>query len=132
YLQDVTNRLSGMNVHLRPLARIGAAADTILDVAREEAVSLILLSTRRQAKLTRLLFGSVSEWVVLHSRIPVLVIPAAATGEPSALPAEIRPVQNILVPLDGEETSLAILPHALEMARELNSRILLLRILSPH
>src|SRR5438045_9682004 len=47
YLQDVTNRLSGMDVHLRALARIGAAADTILDVAREEAVSLILLSTRR-------------------------------------------------------------------------------------
>jgi nucleotide-binding universal stress UspA family protein len=129
YLGEVKGRLSELKVHVRALARIGPPAETILEVAREKDASLILLSAGRRTLLSRLFSGSVPERVVKRSPVPVLVIPREEP--PAPLPPEIRPVENILVPVDGEESSLAVLPRAIRMAQELNSRILLLRVLPP-
>jgi nucleotide-binding universal stress UspA family protein len=129
YLNEVKGRLSELRVHVRALARIGPPAETILEVAREKEVSLILLSRLPKAPLARLLFGSVPERVVQKSRVPVLVIPPERDLYPAPLPAEIRPVGNILVPVDGTESSLAVLPKALDLAQVLNSRVILLRVL---
>jgi nucleotide-binding universal stress UspA family protein len=130
YLNEVKGRLSELKVHVRALARIGPPAETILEVAREKESSLILLSAGRRTLLSRLVLGSVPERLVKHSSVPVLVIPRDDREDaPYALPPEIRPVENILVPVDGEESSLAVLPRAIRLALDLNSRILLLRVL---
>jgi nucleotide-binding universal stress UspA family protein len=132
YLNEVKGRLSELKVHVRALARIGPPAETILDVAREKEVSLILLAGSGKAPLTRLLFGSVPERIVQKSPVPVLVIPPARPDDPRPeLPAEIRPVENILVPVDGGDASMAVLPRALDLAQILNSRLVLLRVLPP-
>jgi nucleotide-binding universal stress UspA family protein len=129
YLSEIKGRLSELKVHVRALARIGPPAETILEVARDKDVSLILLSAGRRTLLSRLFTGSVPERVVKQSPVPVLVIPRGREEAPEALPPEIRPVENILVPVDGEEESMAVLPNAIELAQVLNSRLLLLRVL---
>jgi len=78
YLEKVKQRLSGLKVPVRTLARIGAPAETILDVAREIGATLVVLSSSHHSPLARFLFGSVPATVVKRSAVPVLVLPVAA------------------------------------------------------
>ena len=61
----------------------GDPGAAILDVAREEKVDLIVISTHGRTGLTRLLMGSVAEYVVRHAPCGVLTLknpePKAAT-----------------------------------------------------
>jgi nucleotide-binding universal stress UspA family protein len=58
----------------RPLIREGPARSTILEVAGEIEADLIVMGTHGHTGLTHVLFGSVAEHVVRHSRIPVLTV----------------------------------------------------------
>jgi universal stress protein A len=60
----------------------GDAGAAILDVARDEKVDMIVLSTHGRSGVTRLLMGSVAEYVVRHASCPVLTLKTA-----SAVPA---------------------------------------------
>ena len=52
----------------------GSPAETILKVADEENVDLIVVGASGKHALERFLLGSVSEKVVRHARVPVLVV----------------------------------------------------------
>jgi nucleotide-binding universal stress UspA family protein len=49
----------------------------IREVARREAIDLIVMGTHGTSHLERLVFGSVAKRVVQHSGCPVLVVPPA-------------------------------------------------------
>jgi nucleotide-binding universal stress UspA family protein len=83
YLEGVRERLSDLDVRVRTVARIGAPAQTIVEVAREVGATLILLSSGRRAGLARFLFGSVPGAVVKRSPVPVLVIPVRVEDVPA-------------------------------------------------
>lgn len=53
----------------------GNAADIILKVSENEDVDLIVIASSGKHMLDRFLLGSVTEKVVRHSKIPVMVIP---------------------------------------------------------
>ena len=78
--------------------RTGAAADQILDLAEEVEAGLIVMGSRGQGPVTRLLMGSVSEGVVHHARCPVLVV----RGED-----KVWPPARIVVGDDGSEQARA-------------------------
>ena len=48
----------------------------IIQVAEDEKADMIVMGTRGLDVLRRTLLGSVSDYVVRHSRVPVLVCPA--------------------------------------------------------
>ncbi|AAF11689.1 universal stress protein [Deinococcus radiodurans] len=52
----------------RPVSR------TIIDVAKEEGVSMIVMTTHGRAGLGRALLGSVAEAVLHHAHVPVVLI----------------------------------------------------------
>jgi len=52
----------------------GSPAETILKVADEENVDLIVVGASGKHALERFLLGSVSEKIVRHARVPVLVV----------------------------------------------------------
>jgi nucleotide-binding universal stress UspA family protein len=68
-------RERGMHVEVRVVASPDAGA-VILDAVRSELVELIAMSTRGASGLRRLVLGSVAEYVVRRSEIPVLLVTA--------------------------------------------------------
>jgi nucleotide-binding universal stress UspA family protein len=57
------------------LVWIGEAGPSIVAVAEAERADLIVLGTHGKARMTRFLVGSVSDHVVRHAAVPVLVVP---------------------------------------------------------
>jgi len=53
----------------------GLPEKEIVNMAREWEADLIVLGTHARSGLQRILTGSVAEYVIRHSRVPVLVVP---------------------------------------------------------
>lgn len=71
--EEITGRISEkIAVHSHVV--VGNAADQIVKLADDESVDLIVISTRGQTGLKRLVFGSVAEKVVRLASQPVLTI----------------------------------------------------------
>ncbi len=58
----------------KTLVREGIPRTGILDTAREVGADLIVMGTHGRSGLAHIFFGSVAEYVVRHSRIPVLTV----------------------------------------------------------
>jgi nucleotide-binding universal stress UspA family protein len=74
-VDDAVDELLKGGVSALGLVRQGPAAQTILEVANEENVSLIVLGTRGPSHAAELLLGSVSTEVLRFARCPVLAVP---------------------------------------------------------
>lgn len=58
----------------RTMIREGSPRPIIQQVAEEEGADLIVMGTQGRTGVAHLLFGSVAEHVVRHSRVPVLIV----------------------------------------------------------
>src|SRR5437899_11734721 len=58
----------------KTMVREGPARTGILNVAREIGADLIVMGTHGRTGLAHIFFGSVAEYVVRHSHIPVLTV----------------------------------------------------------
>lgn len=59
---------------VKTVVREGSPRSTILEVAKEVGADLIVMGTHGRTGLAHIFFGSVAEYVVRHSRIPVLTV----------------------------------------------------------
>lgn len=74
YLATVASRLpKGATAHIEAHVA-NDPARVIIDVARQEAVDLIVMATRSRTGVAHLLFGSTTEAVVRSGAAPVLVV----------------------------------------------------------
>jgi len=55
--------------------KVGIPADAIVEFARENNVSLIVMSTHGRTGMSRVMVGSVTEKTIRQSSVPVLTIP---------------------------------------------------------
>jgi nucleotide-binding universal stress UspA family protein len=133
YVRRVTFQLMNEGRQARSLIRAGGAAATILRVAREEKVSLTVLSTHGRTGLPRLVLGSVAETVLRSSPSPVFLVRSFTPGldVPSRGKTESAPFHAVLVPLDGSELSLRVIPLVLDLVRPLDARAILLYVHEP-
>jgi len=60
---------------IQTLVREGDIADTILQTAKEEHSDIIVVGSHSQKWLEKILMGSVTEKVLHHSSIPILIVP---------------------------------------------------------
>ena len=74
YLQEVAKRWSDKGVQLRMEVRRHDAPDAILELARDLAPTMIVLTTHGRSGLSRMLLGSVAERVVRQAPCPVLTL----------------------------------------------------------
>ncbi len=74
YIRAVCARLEKADARATYLIREGAVGETILEVAETMQTDLIAMSTHGRSGLQKLLMGSVTEWVIKHSTLPVMVI----------------------------------------------------------
>jgi nucleotide-binding universal stress UspA family protein len=74
YLAPIAAELRGRGVDATWEVRHGAAADTILSVAKSFRADVIAMSTHGRSGLGRLLFGSVAEHVLRRADVPVFLM----------------------------------------------------------
>ncbi len=106
----------------------GPVAPTLRDYARKFDVDLIVMSSHARGGVKRMTLGSVTDYMIRHTNIPVLVVkpPVSFIG---ATPAET--FGEILVPLDGSVLAEQILPEVAALASQLNLTVKLLHVLTP-
>jgi nucleotide-binding universal stress UspA family protein len=75
YLKNIINRLSEeKRLRAEYLTLEGLVAETIVEYAQNNKVDLIAIATHGLGGLRRLAFGSVADFVLRNSNVPLLVI----------------------------------------------------------
>jgi nucleotide-binding universal stress UspA family protein len=129
-------RLEALGTECRALGGIrvitaledGPIQPALRDHAEEFNVDLIVMSSHSRGGVTRIALGSVTDYLIRHTNIPVLVVkpPVSFIG---ATPEET--FSRIVVPLDGSALAEQILPEVAALASRLNSTVALLQVLTP-
>lgn len=133
YVAALERQLQKEGVRARGLVRVGGEATSVLDVARDEKATMIAMATHGRTGLSRFVFGSVAEKVIRASEIPVLLVRSykeTAVGA-DRTPVQEIPFRRILVPIDGSEKSLAVLPHVRTFAKAVGASVLVLGVVEP-
>lgn len=93
----------------------GSVATTIIEVAQEQKIGLIVMCSHGDTGLKRWVLGSVAQKIARHSPVPVLVLHQEGIIPFSAYPDPLRPLRTFtgFVALDGSELAeAALLPAA--------------------
>ena len=107
----------------------GAVGPTLRDYALKFNVDLIVMSSHARGGLKRIALGSVTDYLIRRTNIPVLVVRPPISFFGAGLRPE--PVSRIVVPLDGSELAEQILPNVAALALRLGSTVSLLHVLTP-
>ena len=81
YLERVRGRLAADGIEGMPLIVTGDPATVIDQVAREQEVELIAMTTHGRTGLSRLVFGSVAERVIRYAPVPVFLVRVSGEAE---------------------------------------------------
>ncbi|WP_432663823.1 universal stress protein [Wukongibacter baidiensis] len=73
-VKDGMDAFAGTGIKVTTETALGDPATTILEAAKKEGCDLIIMCTHGMSRSKRFLLGSVTNKVVLHAEIPVLVI----------------------------------------------------------
>jgi nucleotide-binding universal stress UspA family protein len=121
YLDSLRLALAKEDLVVHTLLRIdespGEVASALVEVAREVHGGLIVMSSHGYAGIRRWILGSVAEGVLKAAPCPVLLIRAPMAAG------------HVLVTLDGSSLAEQILAPALAVARALQARLTLLRVI---
>lgn len=130
YLAGVQDRLREQGVRARVVARVGAAADVVLETVRESGAGLIAMATHGRGGAARLLLGSTAERILRESRVPVFLLRPFWSYEllPPGGP-EAQPFRRILLPVDGSGLALCAAPAASAFAKRFGAEIVVLHVL---
>jgi nucleotide-binding universal stress UspA family protein len=132
YLQRMVGELTGAGATARGVVYEGSPAEAILAGAREQAATLIALTTHGRTGLARWDLGSVTEKVLRGGECPILVTrsfeTAAAGATQDRQPAQAA-IRRILLPIDAGDLSLAAVGPAMEIAVLCGAAMLLVHVL---
>jgi len=116
YLGALRERLP--DVRGLDLIRTGDPADAILQVALEFNIDLIAMGTHVRSGVAKWFMGSVAETVVREAQLPVLL----------GRSPEHKVLRRILVPLDGSEDSLTMIPAVKDVAIRAGAEVVFLHL----
>lgn len=119
YLKSVQTKKAPQDLPVHTEVFEGGVAEVIMDTAAAEKADLIVMSSHGYSGITRWVLGSVAERVLGGAPCPVLVIRSP------------RPLQHVLIPLDGSPLSEQALAPGLAVAASLGAEVTLLRAI-PH
>ena len=74
YLDAKAKSLKKIGVESKCVVAVGNAGEEIVNYANKNKVDLIAIATHGRSGIKRMLFGSVTEYVVKNSKIPILLI----------------------------------------------------------
>jgi nucleotide-binding universal stress UspA family protein len=106
----------------------GPVSDVLQGYARRHGVDLIVMSTHGRNGISRMSLGSVTDSLIRHTTIPVLVVKPPASY---LNPRIVEGFRRIIVPLDGSVLAEQILPRVLALAKLEDAEVTLLNVLIP-
>jgi nucleotide-binding universal stress UspA family protein len=74
YLEDTAQHLKEQKLAVEYLTIPGSPGKAIISYAEENNIDLIALGTHGRGGLVRMAFGSVTDYILRHSNLPLLVI----------------------------------------------------------
>jgi nucleotide-binding universal stress UspA family protein len=125
-------KLAGTSGGIQPecVVQEGMAADAILSLAQQRAISLIVLGTHGRRGFDHLMLGSVAERVLRHASCPVLAVHATAPGSSNQRATdEPVPIRRILCCVDFSAHSRRALEYALSAASAYDAEVTVLHVL---
>ena len=130
YLKALTDQIKSQSSSLAVLFRTleGAVASALRHYIRDSRTDLVVMTSRGQAGLQRLWFGSVADAMIRGSTVPVLLV------RPELDPSRQARLQNlgkILVPLDGSALAEKILGPAKQLASLAGAELMLVEVIQP-
>jgi nucleotide-binding universal stress UspA family protein len=126
YMAQIAGRFSSGRVKTKAIIGddpVGA----ILAYSLEQGVDLIAMSTHGRSGLGRWVIGSVAYKLIHSTAIPLLLV--RPRGDDKA-PFEGKPLNTIVVPLDGSELAEMALAYGEGLARQMGLNISLIRVVS--
>jgi nucleotide-binding universal stress UspA family protein len=118
YLKKAAAAIEGPAVQAKKtIVRVGPAAESLLAIADEEGVTLIIMSTHGRLTPSALPFGQVAGRILRSSRIPVLAVPVHPEAEGSQVPVRPgAPFHTMLVVSRPGEPAQGVVPMAVDLA----------------
>jgi nucleotide-binding universal stress UspA family protein len=121
YLQAIAGTLIAAKI--KTLVETGRPEEVIIEKAAEEEDTLITMATHGRSGVNRWLLGSVAEKVLRGATDPVLLIRAREDNRTEDGPT----LKSVIVPLDGSDLAERVLPAAIELAKQRDLEIVLVR-----
>ena len=121
YLEAIAGTLPSAKI--KTVVETGRPEEVIIEKAAAEEDTLITMATHGRSGMNRWLLGSVAEKVLRGASDPVLLIRAREDSR-----AEDEPkLKSLIVPLDGSDLAERVLPAAIELAKQRDLEIVLVR-----
>lgn len=114
-------------VRVQTALKDGRVTQTLRDHAVEIGADVIVMASHSRGGLKRLNLGSVTDYLIRNTHIPVLVVKPDVPLFDEAAEVTAR----IVVPLDGSEMAQEILPQVVALASALKATVTLLQVLTP-
>jgi nucleotide-binding universal stress UspA family protein len=121
YLMRVWETLAD-DLEVEVVVERGHPADVLLGIAGDAPGTIIVMSTHGRSGVGRIMFGSVADKVMRGAEVPVIVVRTRP---------ERAGLRKLLVPLDGSGLAEAVLPLALDIARDTDAGLHLVRVVEP-
>lgn len=135
YLVRLSERIEReTGVHATPRLIEGPIVASLLEYADAHDVDLIVMSSHGRGGVQRVWLGSVTNDVLRHAAVPMLVVRPVAGDPPDAIAPELMPAEpfrRVLVALDGNELAEAALDAALELPLATAAGITAIRLVRP-
>jgi nucleotide-binding universal stress UspA family protein len=125
-LAEHVARLRAAGLQVTSEVRVGAPAETIVEVASECHARMIAMATHGYSGLTRWALGSVADAVLHTASMPVLLVRGNAP-----MPKHASAIKRIIVPLDGSALARQALPSAIELADFARAEVVVVQAITP-
>jgi nucleotide-binding universal stress UspA family protein len=121
YLQAIAGTLPAAKI--KSVVESGRPEEVIIEKAAAGQNTLITMATHGRSGMNRWLLGSVAEKVLRGTTDPVLLIRARENTTIEDGPT----LKSLIVPMDGSDLAERVLPTAIELAKQRNLEIVLIR-----
>lgn len=125
YLANVAAHLEADGFTVTTDVHFGNPVTRIVETAANHNATLIAMATHGYGGFKRFALGSITDKVVRHTNVPVLVI----RGD--GAPQEDWTLRSVLVPLDGSLLARQALPVAATLAHAAHAEVRLLQAVAP-
>jgi nucleotide-binding universal stress UspA family protein len=121
YLETVGRSFE--QVRVSSVVEIGKPEDLILDEATADPQTLIIMATHGRSGIQRWMLGSVADKVLHGVGNDLLLVRATEQGKTDGE----TPLTKVIVPLDGSPLAEKVLPHVVELGKQMPLEVILMR-----